>query len=119
MEQPNISSPQRQADHEPDRPGFNIHEYSDQYYRRYAKRATEELAALTSSITPRRPIVVTYFDEAHVLGEPFWSMLRLLSNQDVMTSMWYVFMDTKSTISYFNPASANSECRDYLLDRIL
>ncbi len=41
-----------EADLEPDRPGFNIHNYSDEYYRHYAKTATEELATFTSSITP-------------------------------------------------------------------
>jgi len=102
----------RNADLEPDIPGFNIHEYSEDYYSFYAKTATEELAAFTSSITPERPVVLTYFDEAHSLGESLWSMLRLLSKQAVTTPMWYVFMDTKSTISYFNPAPVNSECRD-------
>ena len=73
--------------------------------------ATENLAKFTSSITPHWPIVVTYFDEAHLLGECLWSMLRLVSRQDVTTPMWYLFADTKSAISYFNPAPADSECR--------
>jgi hypothetical protein len=106
-----ISSPKRQPDNEPDNPEFDIHEYSDTSYDRYAKQATEDLVKFTTSITPRWPIVVTYFDEAHVLDESLWSMLRLLSKQDITTSMWYVFADTKSSISYFNPAPANSECQ--------
>lgn len=104
-------SPRRGADLEPNIPDFDIHAYSDDYYDRYMKQATEELASFTSRITWQTPIVVTYFDEAHVLDESFWSMLRLLSRQDVTTSMLYVFADTKSTISYFNPAPASSECR--------
>jgi hypothetical protein len=109
LEQAGVWNPRRQADPEP---GFNIHQYSDEYYRHYAKTATENLVAFTSSLTPRWPIVVTYLDEARVLGESLWSMLRLLSKQEITTSMWYVFMDTESTISYFNPAPGNSECRD-------
>ena len=110
----------RQADQAPNKPDFNIHQYSDEYHRHYAKTATEDLVTFTSSMTPQRPVVVTYFDEARVLGESFWSMLRLLSKQEVTTSMWYVFMDTESTISYFNPAIGNSEWRDFdSLDRTL
>jgi hypothetical protein len=111
-EEKQVSSPFRRTDLEPSKPEFDIHKYSDTFYHHYAKTATERLAAFTSKMTPRLPIVVTYFDEAHVLDESLWSMLRLLSKQAVKTSMWYAFLDTKSTISYFNPAPANSECRD-------
>ena len=117
-------SPRRQADLEPNIPGFNIHQYSDEFYRSHAQKATEDLVTFSSSMTPQWPIVVTYFDEARVLGESLWSMLRLLSMQKITTSMWYVFMDTKSAISYFNPDFGNSEYRDltrptvpYLIDR--
>ena len=111
MEPGIIKNPKRGTDHEPDSPGFDIHQYSDEHYRQFAKTATEELAAFTSSLTPKMPIVVTYFDEAHILGESLWCMLRLLSQQDVTTPMWYIFLDTKSSISYFNPALADSEYR--------
>lgn len=54
-------------------------------------------------------VVVTYFDEADGLDTLFWVLLRLLSNQDEFTEMWYIFMATKASINYFNPATENSE----------
>jgi len=108
--QAGVVSPKRQADLEPNKPGFNIHHYSDVYYRHFAKTATEDLADFSRRLTPHCPVVVTYFDEARALGESLWCMLRLLSQQETTTPMWYVFMDTRSTVSYFNPAPGKSEC---------
>jgi len=49
------------------------------------------------------PLCVTYFDEAHELGSRFWILLRLLRAQSFSTRMWYVFMETKPSISYHDP----------------
>jgi hypothetical protein len=54
-------------------------------------------------------LCVTYFDEADALGVLFWILLRLLSHQKVHTPMWYVFMATKSSVSYFPPKAKNCE----------
>ena len=51
---------------------------------------------------------MTYFDEAHELQILFWILLRLLSHQPLATAMWYVFMGTKSSISYFSPSPVAS-----------
>ena len=56
---------------------------------------------------------ITYFDEAHELDNRFWILLRLLSHQSRSTRMWYVFMGTKSSISYFAPTIDRSESSDF------
>ena len=55
------------------------------------------------------PLCVTYFDEAHELELSFWVLLRLLQAQEPSTRMWYVFMGTKSSISYYAPTPENRE----------
>ena len=72
------------------------------------KTATEALAKFASTLT-KKPVVVTYFDEAHELKLSYWMLLRLVANQDPKTSMWYVFMGTQSSITTLNPAPQDSE----------
>ena len=50
-----------------------------------------------------------YFDEAHELGVLFWVILGLLSNQNDLTAMWFVFMTTTSSVTFFNPIAEKSE----------
>lgn len=67
--------------------------------------ATENLMQFVSGLSPGgNPLCVTYFDEAHELGLRYWIMLRLLQVQKSSTRMWYVFMGTKSSVSYYAPA---------------
>jgi hypothetical protein len=75
------------------------------------KEARGAVEALMSFLTSLRAgsICVTYFDEAHELGIRFWILLRLLSHQDPTMAMWYIFMGTKSNISYFSPSAQNCE----------
>jgi hypothetical protein len=77
-------------------------------YDRLVKASTEALAKFVTELHPAM-VIVTYFDEAHELDTLFWVLLRLLSNQPEGTPMWYVFMATKSSVSYFNPIAAKSE----------
>ena len=71
-----------------------------------ARAAVEALMEfLTNLYRGEQPLCVTYFDEAHELEMRFWILLRLLSHQPRMTRMWYVFMGTKSSMSYFTPPS--------------
>jgi hypothetical protein len=71
-----------------------------------ARAAVEALMEfLTNLYGGEQPLCVTYFDEAHELKMRFWILLRLLSHQPRMMRMWYVFMGTKSSISYFTPPS--------------
>ncbi|KAF8515975.1 hypothetical protein BU17DRAFT_76734 [Hysterangium stoloniferum] len=68
-----------------------------------AKKVTEDLP---------RALCVTYFDEAHESDLCFWVLLRLLQYQESSTRMWYVFMGTKSSLSYYAPRPANPRtCR--------
>ena len=50
------------------------------------------------------PVCVTYFDEAYELGIQFQILMHLLSHQCLVMKMWYVFMGTKLSISYFSPS---------------
>jgi hypothetical protein len=71
-----------------------------------ARVAVEALMTFLASLCPgEQPLCVTYFDEAHELHTLLWILLRLLSHQPMKVMMWYVFMGTKPSISYFNPAA--------------
>ncbi|KIM86830.1 hypothetical protein PILCRDRAFT_4708 [Piloderma croceum F 1598] len=96
------TSPTRPKD--PNDPGvYDIVQESLVYYEN-ARVAVEALMAFLGSLdTGEQPLCVTYFDEAHELQTRFWILLRLLSHQPSAMSMWYVFMGTKSRISYFTP----------------
>ncbi|KAF8268647.1 hypothetical protein EI94DRAFT_1800166 [Lactarius quietus] len=79
--------------------------------RLFYEEAREAVEALMSFLTDlgvgSSPICVTYFDEAHELELWFWILMRLLSHQPLATAMWYVFMGTKSSVSYFSPSAQN------------
>lgn len=87
---------------------YDIVDTSQKYYEG-ARVAVETLMAFLDSLYPgERPLCVTYFDEAHELQLLFWILLRLLSHQPTTIKMWYVFMGTKSSISYFTPPPGDS-----------
>jgi hypothetical protein len=100
-------SPHRMEDHSIE-PDHDIEEEAKRIYNRHAKAQTEALVAFVTSCHPGA-VLVTYFDEADELDTLFWVLLRLLSNQDECTPMWYIFMATKSSVSYFNPIAEKSE----------
>jgi hypothetical protein len=83
-------------------------EKSNQYYQ-CAREAVEDLQEFLASLDNQEqpPLLVTYFDEAHELQNRFWILLRLLSHQPKTVTMWYVFLGTKSSVSYFTPAVAD------------
>ena len=83
-----------------------IEQHARDIYGCHARKATEDL--LLHLALKHRPaaICVTYFDEAHELGVLFWVILRLLSNQNDLTAMWFVFMTTTSSVAFFNPTIA-------------
>jgi hypothetical protein len=88
----------------------NIEEFARKIYKLHTSKATEALVNFLATIdSGESALCVTYFDEADELGLHFWVLLRLLSNQDELTAMWYVFMATKSSVSYFNPIAEKSE----------
>jgi hypothetical protein len=68
--------------------------------------AVEALLTFLASLYDKQPLCVTYFDEAHELQILFWILLRLLSHQPMTVMMWYVFLATKSSVTYFTPAAA-------------
>jgi hypothetical protein len=74
---------------------------------------------LTTVNLGKKALYMTYFDEADQLGLLFWIMLRLLSNQYESTPMWYVFMATKSSVSYFHPAADQCQCSLFSLAQTL
>ncbi len=107
-----VSSAERDENGKPNIPNFKIDEYAKEYYTAYTKEATNDLTAFVCKRIPQKPVVVTYFDEAHELKLSYWMLLRLLSYQDHATPMWAVFMGTQSSITYLSPASQDSECSD-------
>jgi hypothetical protein len=107
-----FSSPHRSKDGTPDKDDFSIEKYAGEFYNAHAKKPAEDLVKFVLALDPEKPLVVMYFDEAHELRSSFWTLLRLLTNQDECTSMWYIFLGTKSSISFFNPAPPDSECPD-------
>jgi hypothetical protein len=60
-----------------------------------------------SSIQPGA-LCVTYFDEAHGMDKALWVLLRVLHYQELTRRMWYIFMGTKSSISYYAPNPSDS-----------
>jgi len=99
------------------RNGHAIETKSELLYEK-AHVAVQDLMTFLNNLHPGQyPLCVTYFDEAHELGTRFWILLRLLNNQSVETMMWYVFMGTKSSISYFAPPPGM--CESSCLARVL
>ena len=78
-------------------------------YRLFAQEATGKLMEFLSAILPGKMISIMYFDEAHELGMHFWILLRLVQHQLSSTKMWYIFMGTKSSISYYAPRPDKSQ----------
>jgi hypothetical protein len=88
----------------------DIEKVAGEVYTKHARKATEELVNFIKTISPGQSVLcVTYFDEADALGLRFWILLRLLSHQREGTLMWYVFMATKSSVSYFSPLPKKRE----------
>jgi hypothetical protein len=93
-----------------DEEGLGIVAKARDLYNLHAQGAVKNLMDFLATLDPGKPcLAVTYFDEAPELELCFWIMLRLLSNQAISKNMWYVFMGTKSSISYFSPAPKNCE----------
>jgi hypothetical protein len=97
------NSPIRGKDGKPISSNFDPFTTSRKYYGLSAKEATKKLVEFLSAVLPAKRISVMYFDEAHELGFHFWIFLRLVQHQLSSTKMWYVFMGTKSSISYYAP----------------
>jgi hypothetical protein len=92
----------------PNDPQFNSIEFAKEHYNRHAKNAAESLMKFLNGLFPGdKPLCVTYFDEAHELGDALWMLLRLLQVQEASVKMWYVFMGTKSSVSYYAPRPEN------------
>jgi hypothetical protein len=88
----------------------HIEDIARKIYKLHISNATDALVKFLATIdSGESALCVTYFDEADELGLHFWVLLRLLSNQDELTAMWYVFMATKSNVTYFNPIVEKSE----------
>ena len=77
--------------------------FAKRCYDSITKRSTEELMAFLSTVKGGA-LCVTYFDEAHELEASFWVLLRLLQNQASNIKMWYTFMGTKPSFSYYSPS---------------
>ena len=84
---------------------------SESCYKKEAREAVNDLLKFLTDlhVDSSPPICVTYFDEAHMLDKQFLVLLRLVSHQPPTKEMWYVFMGTKSSISYFSPPPRNCE----------
>lgn len=103
-------SPKRGADGKPEDQNYSSVATAKIYRGYHAEKATVDLMSFVKNLFPRgNPLCVTYFDEAHELGLSFWILLRLLQAQEPSTRMWYVFMGTKSSISYYAPTPENRE----------
>ena len=78
-------------------------------YSLFAQEATGKLMEFLSAILPGKMISIMYFDEAHELRLHLRIFLRLVQHQLLSTKMWYVFMGTKSSISYYAPRPDKSQ----------
>ncbi|KAF8328823.1 uncharacterized protein EI90DRAFT_3063695 [Cantharellus anzutake] len=73
------------------------------YYEKDAKNAADNLMGFIKTLTSGDPLCVIYFDEAHELGTCFWIMSLLLQNQPKFVRMWYIFLETESSVKHFPP----------------
>ena len=90
------------------------------FYEEEARGAVKALMLfLTDLHIGPSPICVTYFDEAQELGIQFCILLHLLSHQPLAMEMWYVFMGTRSSISYFSPSPQHCESPIFFLPCVL
>ena len=104
------SSPIRAKDGNPVPSDFDPFTASLKIYKCFAEEATKNLGEFLSSLLPAKRISVMYFDEAHELGLHFWIFLRLVQHQGLSTNMWYAFMGTKSSVSYYAPHPSERQC---------
>jgi len=99
------NNPHRGEDGKPEPANIDPLKNAREVFDRSTKNATQDLMEFLSTLQLNKyPLCVTYFDEAHELKLCFWILLRLLYNQDSLTKMWYVFIGTKSNISYYAPS---------------
>ena len=88
----------------------NIDEFVAKTYDSIVAPATTELLEFISTLGAEIPtLCITYVDEADELGALIWILCRLASRQSTSIAMWYVFMATKSRVSYFHPDPKKSE----------
>jgi hypothetical protein len=85
---------------------YVIPSFAEGCYNNITKKATEQLMDFLSIVQGDFPCV-TYFDEAHELGTSFWVLLHLVQSQNPDIRMWYVFMGTKPSFSYYSPSPTN------------
>jgi len=86
---------------DPDDPEFNLIRFARECYDRHAHKAFLDLMEFLNGLFPGdNPLCMTYFDEAHKLGDAFWMLMHLLQAQASSMRIWYVFMGMKSSISY-------------------
>jgi len=105
-----MKSPKRGSDKQPDLPDWDPVKLADKCYENIVKQATKDLMQFIQDLFPEEtPLCLTYVDEAHELKLCFWIFLRILQSQESSMKMWYVFMGTKSSISYYAPSPENSE----------
>ena len=91
------------------------------FYEWEARKAVDDLMSFLANLSSESSstICVTYFDEAHTLQQQFWVLLRLVGHQHLSTEMWYVFMGTKSSVSYFSPSPQDCESPIFALPCVL
>ncbi|KIM44537.1 hypothetical protein M413DRAFT_25012 [Hebeloma cylindrosporum] len=85
---------------------LNITDFAEKCYEKHAKKSTEDLIDFIDGLDhqAKKPLVVTYIDEAHNLGVLYWILLRLLGRQDNYTRAWWIFLGTKSSLEFYNPS---------------
>ena len=104
------TSPRRQGDGN-DPWDVKIDDIANGFYNNHAEVDTSDLLEFITTLGCDIPkLCVTYFDEADRLDSLMWILLRLISFQSSSTAMWYIFMATKSKISYFHPLVKDCEC---------
>ena len=111
MTAPTFTVSKRLADGQPDDPNWDSASLAKLCYEQYSEKATADLVEFIQTLFPgkKNNLCMTYFDNAHELGQSFWSLLHLLQ---FSTQMWYVFMGTKLSMTYYAPTPENCE---YLL----
>jgi hypothetical protein len=95
-------SPRRGADAAVTAPEADIVQVAHGLYKSIIERPIQDLTKFLSTINGG-DICLIYFDEAHELGLCFWILLRLLRSQASLTKILFVFVGTKSDISYYSP----------------
>jgi uncharacterized protein YlbG (UPF0298 family) len=83
---------------------FNIKTFAESCYKKHVEKHSQELMKFLNGLYPqtKKPLVVTYIDEAHNLEQSYWTLLRIVGIQDRYTRIWYIFMGTKSSLEFYN-----------------